>query len=356
MGLLVVLLGWVLLNRSGQNRQIELYNTMITEAAAGDATEVSVNKVKLDILLEAAANTGVVDQRQTIYKALFLAKSIDGTDVDARIAEFATKREMLPDVREVLIRDVLRMRKNPAVVPTLMAFARSTKDTRSAVAALKAVRFMAGDEQFDPFVEVIVSSSEPEVRNAAEETLAEIIKKSKNRTDLSNKLAAVYEGSVDENTRLAMLRLLGRCGTSKALDLVKQSLDSPEPAKQIAAVTALSAWADDSAFPLLIAYIAGCTDETLRPKAFDAALRFVSQPSVTGDSASAKKLWTELNGQAKTRLEREKMIRGLVNFEDDWSVKLIEGYQDSDDGKIQELATKALDHIADQKRVKGTDK
>ncbi len=351
--LLVVLLAWILLNRSAQNRQTELYNTMINQAAKSDATEVSVNKVKLEILLEAVANTGIVEQRQMIYKALYLAQSIDGTDVDARIAEFATKRELLPDVREILIRDVLRLRKNPAVVPTLMSFARSTKDKRSAVAALKAVKFMAGDEQFDPFLEVVVTSNEPEVSAAAEATVGEIIKKSKNRTDLSNKIARLYEDSVDANARLALLRLLGRCGTTKALEIVKESLGSPDPANQIAAVTALGAWADDSAFPTLIQFISSCTNETVRPKAFDAAIRFVSQPAVTGDSAAAKKLWSELNTVAKTRGEQQSMIYGLVNFDDAWAVKLIEDYKASDDGQVADLAVKALDKITDRKRVKG---
>ena len=182
----------MLLDRSGKNRETKAFNEMITEAAKGDATEIPVNKVKLDILLEAAANTGISEHRQTIYKALFLAKATDGTDVDGRIAEFATKREMLPDVREVLIRDVLRKRKNPSVVPTLMAFARSTSDSRAAVAALQAVRFMAGDEQFEQFITVIETTSKEDVRKAAEDTLAEIIRKTRNRTDCANRLAASY--------------------------------------------------------------------------------------------------------------------------------------------------------------------
>jgi HEAT repeat protein len=237
-----------------------------------------------------------------------------------------------------------------------MTYARTTKDTRSVIAAVEAVRFMAGDEQFDSLLEMLVSSTDRGVRAATEETVAEIIKKSKNRTDLANKIAPIFENSVNVEIRLALLRLLGRCGTAKALELVKNSLSSPDPVNQIAAATALSAWADDSAFPLLVEFIAGCTNETVRSKAFDAAIRFVSQPVITNDSATSKKLWTELNGTAKTRGERQAMIYGLVNFDDDWVIKLLEDYKTSDDSQISELASKALDRVKDRKKIKGTDK
>ena len=354
MALLVILLGWILIERSAKNARTRLYNEMIAAAAKGDAVDVPVNAVKLDILLESAANTGVVEHRQTIYKALALAKATDGTDVDARIAAFATGREMLPEVREILIRDVLRMRKNPAVVPTLMEYARrATTDSRSAVATLQAVRFMAGDEQFDQFLETLTTSPQPEVRKAAEDTLSEIIKRSKNRDALATKIAATYENTVEENNRLALLRLIGRSGGPKALDLVKKALDSTEAKDKVAAITALGFWGDDSAFPLLAGFLASAQDEALRSRAYDSAMRFVSEPSVTGDPARAQRLWTELAAQARTRADQDRLIRGLTNFEDDWAVKLVEGYKNSEDDKIADLAIRALDHMAERKRAKG---
>lgn len=356
LGILVVLLGWTLMNRSAQNSRTKQYNRLITEAAKGDATEIPVNKLQLEILLDAAANTGVVEQRQTIYKALLLSKATDGTDVDGRIAEFATNREMLPDVREILIRDVLRMRKSPTVVPTLMSFARTTKDTRAAVAALQAVRFMAGDEQFDSFLDVVMTSSQPEVRKAAEETLAEIIKKTKNRTDLTTKITTSYENSVDNEARHALLRLLGRCGGPKALELVKKALASTDPGDQIAAVIALGAWTDDSAFSVLTGFLATTSDLKLRQRVFDSALRFISDPAITGNPTAAQKHWTELSSQAKIREEMVKVIQGLTNFDDDWASKLIEGYVESEDDTVANRAEKALQWIKERKRVKGTGK
>lgn len=354
MGLLVVLLGWYLLDRSGKNRETKLYNEMILEAAKGDTTEVPVNSLKLELLLKAATNTGVVEARQTVYQALFLAKATDDTDVDARIAEFATTQEMLPDVREVLIRDVLRKRKNPSVVPTLLAYAsRSSQDPRSAVAALQAVRFMVGDEQADKFLDVLEATDNDDVRKAAEETLAQIIRKTSNRASLANRIAKSYSDSADDDVRHSLLRLLGRCGGTKATELVKSALNGTEQKDQVAAIISLGSWGDDSAFHLLTDFIASTQNEDLRNRAFDSALRFLSSPDTTRSPESARDHWSQLSSLAKTSNEQMKIVRGLVNFDADWAVKLIEGYKDSDDDRTADLAGKALERIREIRRLKG---
>jgi serine/threonine protein kinase len=354
LGILVVLFAWFLLNRSGKNREARLYNEMILEAAKSDTTEIPVNAEKLELLLNAATNTGVVEARQTVYQALFLAKAVDATDVDARIAEFATTREMLPDVREVLIRDVLRKRKNPSVVPTLLAYAsRNTDDPRSAVAALQAVRFMAGDEQFDAFLRVIEGTNHDDVRKAAEETMVQILKKSPNRSAKADLLASTYENSMNDNVRHSMLRLLGRCGGPKALELVKQTLAGGEPKDQVAAIISISAWVDDSAFGLLLDFIASQSDEQLRTRAFDSALRFLTDGDVTRDADATRDLWLKLEGEAKTSAEQMKIIRGIVTFTDEWAMKLLEKYAEEDDDRVADLAEKAMERVRDLRRIRG---
>lgn len=351
LGLVVVLLAWMLLDRSGRNRETKRYNEMIAIAAKDDATELPVNSNDVEILLEASANTGANDQRQTVYKALFLAKATDGTDVDARIVEFATKREMLPDVREVLIRDVVRKRKNPKVVPALMAYARSTTDPRAAVAALQSVRFMADDDQIGQFIEVIEVTSQEDIRRAAEESLAEIIRKTKNRTDCANRLATAHANALNDSVRQSMLRLLGRCGGDKAMEIVKKALSDEKD--HVAALVSLGSWSDDSAFPVLIDFIAASKDPKIRDRAFDAALQSISDPAKIADKSVGEKQWAALNAEAKTRVEQEKLIRGLVNFEDDWAYKLIEAYTTSKDDRIADLSDKALGHIRERRRAAG---
>ncbi len=352
LGILAVMLAWILIDRQSKNRETKVYNEMITYAAKGDATELPVTKHKLDILLRAATNVGATEHRQTIYKALYLAKATDGTDLDTRIAEFATGTEMLPDVKEILIRDVIRMRKNPVVVPILMNYASSTGDTRTAVAALQAVRFMAGEDQFDGFINVIQTTSSVEIRKAAEETAAEIIRKSSSRAAFADKLATSHSTAVDENIRHSLLRLLGRCGGPKALETVRAALADSEQKNQVAAIIALGSWGDDSGFPILSDFIGSVGDQSLRTRAFESALRYVSDTTVKHDAKAWEEQWTMLSKQAKTRAEQEKIVRGLVNFDTGWALKLVEEYAKSDDDRISDLAEKGADIIKDRQRAK----
>ncbi len=348
LGIIAVFLTWTLVDRSAKNRETASYNRIVTAAAVPGATEVPVNKIDLNILLEAAASFGIVENRTVIYQALVLAKATDGTDLDAAITEFATKRDMLPDVREILMRDVLRKRNNTSVVPPLMTFARATTDTRAAVAAIEAVRFMASDVHCDAFLEVIVGSVTPNLRKAAEDTLAQIIKKSETRNQLAGLFVTAYGNKLSPEARQAVLRLLGRCGGPKALELVKKALEGDDAAEKIAAITALSTWGDDSGYPLLIGFLANADEAKFRSKGFGAALSFAAETANAKDRGRAQKLWTELDGQAKTQEEKIGIINEMALLNDDWALKILEAYKGEDDARVSQRADKAIAHIGKQ--------
>jgi len=236
------------------------------------------------------------------------------------------------------------------VVPILLQYASSTTDARSAVSALQAVRFMAGEEQFDQFIGVIQTTTNADIRKAAEETAAEIIRKSSNRAAFADRLAISHSTAVDENIRHSLLRLLGRCGGPKALEVVRAALADSDQKNQIAAIMALGHWGDDSGFPILADYISAASDDSLRNRAFESALRFVSDTTVEHDPKAWEDQWTMLSKQAKTRVEQEKIIRGLVNFDTDWALRLVEGYTKSDDDRIADLAERALDQMKENQK------
>jgi hypothetical protein len=351
LAILTVLLAWMLIDRQSQNRETAIYNELIQHAAKGDATELPVTSHKLDILLRSAVNVSANEQRQTIYKALYLAKATDGTDVDKVIADFATTREMLPEVKRILIRDVIRMRKNPAVVPILLQYASTTGDTPTAVAALESVRFMAGEEQFDQIISVIQNTTNAETRKAAEDTAAEILRKSAKRASFADRLAVLHSTAVDENIRHSLLRLLGRCGGPKALEVVRAALADADQKNQIAAIIALGSWGDDSGFPILADFIPAAADGSLRNRAFESALRYLADTTIQHDPKVWEDQWTRISKQAKTRAEQEKVIRGLVNLDAGWALKLVEGFTKSEDDNIADLAERAAENIRERMKT-----
>lgn len=350
MAILAVGMGVFFLKKSGKNAEAKAYNQMILLAAKDDATEVPVDKRKLEILLRNAVSVSSNTDRYTIYKALFLAKATDGTDIDARIAEFATTVEMIPDVRVVLIRDVLRKRENPAVIGPLLDFAKSTDEPKAAVAAIEASRFMASDVHFPAFLEVLQSTADDLIRKAAEENIATIIAKSSSKSILGQTLTSAYESATNDTVRHSILRLIGRAGGEQALSLVKSNLEGSNEQNRIAAIVALGSWENQDGYKLLLNYLSSVTDITTRDRTFKSAFKFASE-----SMENVQENWTLLAEQAKLEEEQLSLIRGLTNVPPEpWNFAILEGMvANSDSDAAINLAERAIIRLKDIQKIQG---
>lgn len=347
-GLLAVMFAVLLLKKSGNNAETRLYNEMITYAQKGDATELPVDSKRLDILLRNAVSVASNQDRYAVYKALFLAKSTDGTDIDGKIVEFATTREMISDIRIVLIRDVLRKRKNPEVIRPLIAYARSTNDTNAAIASLEAVRFMATEEHFPEFIEIIQTTQNDAIRKAAESSADRIIDKTVSKDSLGAIVSAAYDNAFNDVVRHTMLRLLAGIGGEKSLALAKENLQSSETQNQIAAIVALGNWKDQSGFKALIEFIASSPELSLRKRAYDSAITYASE-----STENLEENWNLIAEQAKTNDEHVKLVRGVATSRaEPWAFAILQGVaENSDDDKAIDLAERAIVHLKDVQKT-----
>lgn len=344
LGILVVVLAWVLLNRSGKNRETARYNEIIQEVAKPEATEVPMNKADFDILLRAVTFTGATDseRRQVIYKALFVAKAKDGSDFDQMLAEFATTKEMNPAIRKVLLQDVLRKRGNPAIVPVLLDYAQAGNSPEETVAALTGIRFLAGDDHFDVLIQIIQTATDDSVRKAAEETTGELIESSTNRLPLADKLTKAYEGSVNEKARHSILRLIGRCGGTEALELVKSVLQDGGAKDQVAAVLALANWGDNTGFPLLTEFLRkGTDDPQVRNNAFKSAVNFLTREQQVANPLEESQ-WRDLASIANDSREKKQVVDSLVFHKGGWAEEIIKSYANDPDPYMADLTERAL--------------
>lgn len=182
--------------------------------------------------------------------------------------------------------------------------------------------------------------------------MVQILKKSPNRATYTTALAALHENSKNDDVRHATLRLLGRCGGDKALELVKKALTGDSQKDQVAAIISIGGWADDSAFPLLIDFISSQLDPQLRNRSLDAAIHFLGTGDVKREPDALRDLWLQLSAQAKSSAEKLKIILGVVHFTEDWAVKLLEGYAQDDDGRVVDLAERALDKVREDQRIR----
>ncbi len=322
-GVGIALVGWISITQFAQKRDRDALNEMLKYVSQTDAAELPVNAKKVDQLLDAATQMSVQDARQTVLKALLIAKATDAVNVDKRIAEFTTSGHFAPDMRDAVIREVLQKRKNNVVVPYLLDYAIINRDdTHAAVVALQAIRFMADLDHLKSLLDLLVATDKDEIRRAIEVILIELINKAPDRNNLANQLAAVYPESTSDLSRFMLLNLMARCGGATAATFMKTFLDDREIKNQIAAISALGSWADDSGFESLTTFISSTNDLDLRNRAFDSALRFLSTPAAKGTPSSFPNHWKRLAAQAGTSDEQDKIVRGLAIHRDDWAMQL----------------------------------
>lgn len=352
LGVLVLIMASVLVKFFNENKRNQIYNRLVTEAAVDGAKEVLMNREELQLLLATVTSIGKVEDRDILYQALILGKSSDGTNIDQAIAEYATGREIIKDVREKLISVVLKGRANPEMVPKLMHFASVTDDDIAAAAAYAAVRNLVNDEHVEDFLKVISSTKSQPVRNAAEACLSEVVKKTGNRLYIGKRISNTYEASKDKNVRHSMIRMLGRCSTPTALEELKKVLNSQDESDQIAAAVALGQWEDASSLKPLLEFLQDSKNAKVRSKVFDSVVYVASQPFALGKAEEGKALWTTICGHAKISSEHERVIRALVNIEADWTVGLIQPYTTDSNATIADFAKRGIVHIKDREKLK----
>jgi serine/threonine protein kinase len=208
-GVLLLILGLFVMKVSKEKRQARIIAELVTQAEKPGTTEVKVSKATLQLLLKAVAATESNSEIQRIGSVLAVAKSTDGTDVDERVAAFATKvPDLSPLAREVLISEVLRARNNPAIMPAMLEFAAAADNPELVVAALQAVRQMAGDDQFQIFLKLIETTDNNLIRDAAEENIVEILRKTGSLADLTKQIKSAHLSNVKPDIQRSLQRLL----------------------------------------------------------------------------------------------------------------------------------------------------
>ena len=210
LGVLVLVAMSTLVFKMGKSQlDKKTVNELVAQAEKSDGAKVNVTSSKLHLLLDALVHNDSDSQIEGIGKALTLADATDGTNVDDRICEFATKRTDLPlTVRELLIGQVLQTRNNPSIMPAMVELAATSKETEIITSALQAIRQMAGDDEFSPILKLLESNDINDVRVAAELNLEAIIRKSKKPADLAKKLTSARDSSVKPDVQKAIRRLI----------------------------------------------------------------------------------------------------------------------------------------------------
>ncbi|GAA5481380.1 serine/threonine-protein kinase [Haloferula sargassicola] len=354
--ILVAIAAMVVVQKTRSNAVNKRYNELITQAADKSVKSLNVTSSDLDLLLN-ATRLGTNESRETVYRGLSIARSSDGTDVDARIAEFATTEPLPQDIRGHLLTRVMVARKDASsAIPVLMRAVRKADDPATAAAALKAIAGIGADRQIPEILDVLATTSNDALRRAAENTAAQVIDRSDNRLALAVLIDEALAKAESDDSRRALIRLFGHAGGPRSEGYIKEFLGSGNQFNQLAALEALSDWPDAGMFDPLLEFFSSQTDEKLRSKAFDAAYRFVTADRERPVELR-QQLWTKLSDKAITTEEKTSIVRGLAQREPEpWALEIVNQiHQAADQENLDELidlSGKVADHIRGRIKVK----
>ncbi|WP_193212233.1 serine/threonine-protein kinase [Luteolibacter marinus] len=343
LGVVVLIIAGLLANKAGESKKADLYNRIVKQAAES-SDPIPVNAEELKILLESVVTPGSNAERETVYKALYLAEAADSTDIDDVLVDAATTTEMNSSIREALLSRIVAQRKNPSVIPKLLAFARNTNDEKGATAALEAVKKLGGGDQFAELLDVVQFTGNTEIRKAAEAAAGYVVSNSPRPQQFAGTLASAYAAATSEDTRHALLRLLGRAGGANASAIVTKSLKEGSDLDKQSAIFSIQQWVDDSMFETLTNFMVETDDERLRATAFKAAMVFMRDKTRKRSEEASEAFWKILAERANNPSEQLDVIRSLVNLEPKaWSMAIVEGFTDpSGADKVVDIAEKGL--------------
>jgi len=359
LAVIVLIGGWVILDRLSQNRDNKIYNQLVALGADPETVEVPMNRKGLDIMLRAAMDIKSNSERGAVYQTLILASPTDGTDIDLEIVNFATTRTMVEDIREMLITLVLGRRGNPVIVTPLLDFAEKTDKTAAAIASVRAVRRLVDESHFDRLLNTVQFTGNVEMRRAAEEAITEIFRKTSQPEKFASKLHGIYRTAGNDEARHAAVRLAGRIADASSLDLIREILDSGEVKDKIAAISALSTWGNGEGFPVLINFFNTTEDQQLRSRAFEAAMRYATAlDERQADAMLRQDVWSQLSLNARTSEEQERVVRGLaINDRDEWVVPLLQGFtRETNPDRVIDVAERAIRSVNERRRNREAEK
>jgi serine/threonine protein kinase len=213
---LLAVLGMFLMKVAKEKREAGAVATLLEQASKPGATNVDITAATLRLILKATAKTESDTDLQKIGKALSIAKATDGTDVDERIAVFAVKGPEISDrAREILISEVLRNRNNPTIKPVMLEFIASSSNPKLVVAALQSIRQSSGDNEFETFLNIIKTTNDNLIREAAVINIEEILLRSSNVANLTKQLESASATTIKPDIQIALKQLIRFAGSVK---------------------------------------------------------------------------------------------------------------------------------------------
>ncbi|MBK1881140.1 protein kinase [Luteolibacter pohnpeiensis] len=323
-----------------RHQQAEILDQLLEKGSEPGTRELPVTESEIGILLRATLETSDNTRLQKIYRDLLIATPKNAADLDKRIAIFAGEPDLPDKVRETLIGEILRQRGKPSAVQPLLDYVSKTNDGAFANMALETARALATQRQWEDFLQLLLYTTSDEIRETSEAAITELILAAPLRDTFGEKLVAAYQGAVDANVRLALIRLMGHAGGSQPGHKIREILKSGTDPEKAAAAISVGVWPDDSMFLPLVDTLKSTTNTGLRTSLFDSAFRLLLDPTHSRKPEQDEQFWKLLAANAETSLEQDQLVRSITtNRNEAWVADVLKTIISN--GKSEAVITRA---------------
>lgn len=288
------------------------------DAAVRLAAIVAMGKVGGSAAVMVLAQAGAAGNAEELAAGRQSLASLRGADVDSAI--LAGIPQAQAKARCELVRS-LATRRAAGAVPTLLDLAVKDADAQVRVEAINAIGVLGDEKQLANLVAILARPQAESDSRAAEAAATSIMARVADAEKRAEPVLAGLENASGAS-RVALVRALGRTGSTKALSVLRKALGDENPEIQLAAVRALADWPTAAVAGDLLAVAKTNARENLRVLALRGYVRVVGLPSARTPAQTAKMLEEAMN---LARPEDKKMVlSGLANVPAIEALKLVE--------------------------------
>ncbi len=290
----------------------------------------------LPTLIEQAVKTGDETELAAARAALLCFK-------EETIAPFVSAAEpTAPTPARAMLLEVLGAKAATGQVDLIFSETRA-ESPEVRTAALKALAGVAGPTDLRRLMDLLnTASASGDIKNI-EDAVASAAGKGVDRDGAVSRLIELGKGST-EFGRLAVIRLLPRFGGGTALDFLRARLKDNDPPTRTAALVALTRWPGSEAADDLLAIVKSSGSRRDVLMALEGYVRLIK-----GSSDPAWKKYELLKAVAfsvKEDSDKAVVLRGLAEFRDPWSLKLLSFFLDHP--SLEPIAAASILEIASE--------
>lgn len=267
-----------LLNALGARRDRAALPAVVAAASSPEATVRSASLAALGglgngstvpLLVRAiSGGGGLADVARHSLGTVF------GDGVDQALIE-TMKRTEDRGQRALLI-EVLDSRRASAAVPALLEEV-GGDDANVRRRAILALGKVAGPADVAGMVRGLLTIRDAVERDEAGRAIAEVCARIADDTEQADPVLAEFRKASDVERDL-LLPVLGRIGGAKSLELIRQALASPDPARQAGGQQALFEWPDTAVAEDLVALATKAQDKAIKTRAIRSLARVAVAP------------------------------------------------------------------------------